>query len=145
MLRLVSTIMISMALACCHFCCLVTTDAFLMKSKRISTTHTMMKIQNEPLVSRRKAVVLGSTSGFFGGLFGGGVNDDGDGVANASSGPTTKSGKKYRSAGSTGEVVKVVNGMKHRRLGGSDILVSELGLGTQRWYVRVNVYIYIYV
>jgi len=27
----------------------------------------------------------------------------------------------------------VVNGMNHRRLGNSDILVSELGLGTQRW------------
>jgi diketogulonate reductase-like aldo/keto reductase len=35
--------------------------------------------------------------------------------------------------GSTGEVVKVVNGMKHKRLGNSDIFVSELGLGTQRW------------
>lgn len=38
-----------------------------------------------------------------------------------------------RSKGSTNEVVKVVNGMKQRRLGGSDIFVSELGLGTQRW------------
>jgi len=35
--------------------------------------------------------------------------------------------------GPTNEVVKVVNGMKHRRLGNSDIVVSELGLGTQRW------------
>ena len=104
-----------------------------MNPKRICTTHTM-KIQNESSMSRRKAIVLGSTGGFFGGLFGGGDKD----VANASSG-----GKKYKSAGPTGEVVKVVNGMKHRRLGGSDILVSELGLGTQRWYVRVNVYIYI--
>ena len=33
----------------------------------------------------------------------------------------------------TNEIVKVVQGMKHRRLGGSDIVVSELGLGTQRW------------
>jgi aryl-alcohol dehydrogenase-like predicted oxidoreductase len=31
------------------------------------------------------------------------------------------------------EIVRVVNGIKHRRLGGSDIVVSELGLGTQRW------------
>ena len=37
------------------------------------------------------------------------------------------------SNGPTNEVVKVVNGMKRRRLGGSDIFVSELGLGTQRW------------
>ena len=37
------------------------------------------------------------------------------------------------SSGPTNEVVKVVNGMKRRRLGGSDIFVSELGLGSQRW------------
>jgi len=42
-------------------------------------------------------------------------------------------GTSYKSAGATNEVVKVVNGMKRRRLGGSDIVVSELGLGTQRW------------
>lgn len=35
--------------------------------------------------------------------------------------------------GDTNEVVKVVNRIKHRRLGNSDILVSEMGLGTQRW------------
>lgn len=35
--------------------------------------------------------------------------------------------------GPTNEVVKTVNGIKHRRLGGSDIVVSEIGLGTQRW------------
>jgi aryl-alcohol dehydrogenase-like predicted oxidoreductase len=33
----------------------------------------------------------------------------------------------------TNEVVKVVNGMKHHRLGASGIVVSELGIGTQRW------------
>jgi aryl-alcohol dehydrogenase-like predicted oxidoreductase len=34
----------------------------------------------------------------------------------------------------TNQVTKIVSGgMKHRRLGGSDISVSELGLGTQRW------------
>jgi len=37
------------------------------------------------------------------------------------------------SSGPTNEVIKVVNGMKQRRLGGTDIMVSELGLGTQRW------------
>jgi len=35
--------------------------------------------------------------------------------------------------GSTNSVVKVVAGVRHRRLGGGDIVVSELGLGTQRW------------
>lgn len=37
------------------------------------------------------------------------------------------------SSGSTNEVVKVVNGIRHKRLGGGDIIVSEVGLGTQRW------------
>jgi aryl-alcohol dehydrogenase-like predicted oxidoreductase len=40
---------------------------------------------------------------------------------------------KLNSKGATNEVLKVVNGIKHRRLGGSDIIVSEMGLGTQRW------------
>ena len=29
--------------------------------------------------------------------------------------------------------IKVVDGIRHRRLGGGDIVVSEVGLGTQRW------------
>lgn len=33
----------------------------------------------------------------------------------------------------TNEVVKVMDGIRRKRLGGSDILVSELALGTQRW------------
>ena len=35
--------------------------------------------------------------------------------------------------GPTNEVVEVVEGMFHKRLGGGDIVVSEMGLGTQRW------------
>jgi aryl-alcohol dehydrogenase-like predicted oxidoreductase len=64
-------------------------------------------------------------SNFFGGLFGGdsGVNNEGN------SNPPTK----FKSSGATNEVIKVVNGIKHRRLGGSNIIVSEMGLGTQRW------------
>ena len=30
-------------------------------------------------------------------------------------------------------MVEVVEGMFHKRLGGGDIVVSEMGLGTQRW------------
>lgn len=41
--------------------------------------------------------------------------------------------KKKSGGGPTGEVVKIVKGMKQKRLGNSDIFVSELGLGTQRW------------
>jgi hypothetical protein len=35
--------------------------------------------------------------------------------------------------GNTNEVVRTVAGIRHRRLGGGDIIVSEVGLGTQRW------------
>jgi aryl-alcohol dehydrogenase-like predicted oxidoreductase len=70
--------------------------------------------------------------GWFGGLFGGG----GDGLAPvpppAFAAAGTKQGQA-KSFGATNEVVRVVKGMKHRRLGNSDIVVSELGLGTQRW------------
>lgn len=76
---------------------------------------------------RRRSMILSSSGGLFGGLFGG---DNSDKAAKAAA--NTNSGN-YKSAGPTNEVVKVVDGMKRRRLGGSDILVSELGLGAQRW------------
>jgi len=69
--------------------------------------------------------------GFLGGLFGGGDDGVNSFVHNASS--TAGSGNVNSGKGPTNEVVKTVNGMRQRRLGGSDIVVSELGLGTQRW------------
>ena len=42
-------------------------------------------------------------------------------------------GSSSTSRGATNDVVRVVNGMKHKRLGKGEIAVSELGLGTQRW------------
>ena len=77
----------------------------------------------------------GGLGSFFSGLFDN--NCDGTAVAaaadvprNERAGTTTivNSGK-----GPTNEIIKSVNGMRHRRLGGSDVVVSELGLGTQRW------------
>ena len=35
--------------------------------------------------------------------------------------------------GETNSVVRVVDGIRQKRLGGTDIVVSEMGLGTQRW------------
>lgn len=64
------------------------------------------------------------SAGLFGGVFGGG---------SSSSSAATPAYGKVPSKGPTNEVVKVVNGIKQRRLGGSDIVVSEIGLGTQRW------------
>lgn len=40
---------------------------------------------------------------------------------------------KIASSGDTNEVVGIVNGIRQKRLGGGDIIVSEVGLGTQRW------------
>lgn len=91
--------------------------------------------QTPPLVSMRhqaasspslhtsRRTIL-SAAGLFGGVFGGGGSS-------ASTFPPAYG--KVTSKGPTNEVVKVVNGIKHRRLGGSDIVVSEVGLGTQRW------------
>lgn len=78
-----------------------------------------------PALSGSRRTVLKASGGIFGLPFFGGED------ANASTPP---SGKKISKGGPTNEVVKVVNGMKHRRLGGTgDIFVSELGLGSQRW------------
>lgn len=71
-----------------------------------------------PMIANRRSVLMAGS--FLGGLLSG---------DNRSQAKTTVPGAK----GPTNEVVKNINGMKYRRLGGSDILVSELGLGTQRW------------
>lgn len=36
-------------------------------------------------------------------------------------------------SGNTNDIIRTEAGILHRRLGGGDIVVSELGLGTQRW------------
>ena len=87
-------------------------------------------VVNRRAVLHRVAAVGGGAAsgvGLIGSIFGGG--DGNKNPRNANAAPN----KAPRSKGPTNEVVKVVNGMKHRRLGGSDILVSELGLGAQRW------------
>ena len=73
----------------------------------------------------RRDVLLASS--LLGGFFAGGGSNNNNNNANAYSAAAKPS------KGPTNEVVRVVNGMKQRRLGGSDILVSALGLGTQRW------------
>ena len=84
----------------------------------VPSTHVSMNLS-----VRRRSVLQSSMGGLFGGLFGGGGSSA---VANP--------GNTVPSQGPTNEVVKVKkDGMKQRRLGGSDIIVSELGLGTQRW------------
>lgn len=80
-----------------------------------------------PSSPRRRQSVSMMAGGFFSSLFG--DDDDVGNTANAAENVAKANGGK----GPTNEVVKTVNGMRHRRLGGSDIVVSELGLGTQRW------------
>ena len=64
------------------------------------------------------------------GLLGGGVERlAGRGAATAAA-PTAAA---PTATGATNSVVRVVDGIRQKRLGGTDIIVSEMGLGTQRW------------
>eukprot|EP00571_Detonula_confervacea_P010770 CAMPEP_0172297266 /NCGR_PEP_ID=MMETSP1058-20130122/353_1 /TAXON_ID=83371 /ORGANISM="Detonula confervacea, Strain CCMP 353" /LENGTH=498 /DNA_ID=CAMNT_0013006395 /DNA_START=131 /DNA_END=1630 /DNA_ORIENTATION=+ len=84
-----------------------------------------------PTSPRRRHSVSMMAGGFLSGLFGDG---DDSSSSNAAYAATDGNAKVVNSGkGPTNEVVKSVNGMRQRRLGGSDIVVSELGLGTQRW------------
>eukprot|EP00873_Tetraselmis_striata_P024668 jgi/Tetstr1/444932/TSEL_032750.t1 len=69
--------------------------------------------------SRRQVMQVASLSGWLASLF-----------PQQAGGATPVDGA---STGATNEVVRVVNGIRHKRLGGGDIIVSEMGLGTQRW------------
>mmetsp|Transcript_4454 Transcript_4454/g.5778 ORF Transcript_4454/g.5778 Transcript_4454/m.5778 type:complete len:464 (+) Transcript_4454:129-1520(+) len=81
---------------------------------------------------RRKLILAGAgVGGIFGGLFN--SNEASASDPTSGSGGNRAGGKNNKSYGPTNEVVKVVNGIKQRRLGGSGIVVSEIGLGTQRW------------
>ena len=85
-----------------------------------------MTTSSESSNNRRRKLLQVGAGGMFSGLpFMGSDNNE----AQAS----TPGDTKKRGGGPTGEVVKVVKGMKQRRLGNSDIFVSEMGLGTQRW------------
>ena len=72
-------------------------------------------INARPVGLQRSALM----AGFLGGLF---AKDGANANDNVGKSPTN-------------EVVGVVNGIRQKRLGGTgDIVVSELALGTQRWY-----------
>ena len=76
--------------------------------------------------NRRQLLKLGSAAG----LLGGGVERlAGRGAATAAA-PTAAA---PTATGPTNSVVRVVDGIRQKRLGGTDIIVSEMGLGTQRW------------
>jgi hypothetical protein len=89
----------------------------------LEQSHGFRMSSTNGYVSTQRRRVLQAGGGIFGLPFFGGQG------ANAGVTRPASSGK----GGSTNEIVRVVNGIKHRRLGGSDIVVSELGLGTQRW------------
>jgi hypothetical protein len=73
--------------------------------------------------SRRSSILFGYSS-FLNGIFGGAGDD--------SVKATSNNTKTTTSMAAVGQI-KVINGIRHHQLGGSDIVVSELGLGTQRW------------
>ena len=76
--------------------------------------------------NRRQLLKLGYAAG----LLGGGVERlAGRGAATAAA-PTAAA---PTATGATNSVVRVVDGIRQKRLGGTDIIVSEMGLGTQRW------------
>ncbi len=77
--------------------------------------------------SSRPSSILFGYSSFLSGIFGGAGDDSVKATSNNNKN-NNKSG-----GGRTNEVIKVINGIRHRQLGGSDIVVYELGLGTQRW------------
>mmetsp|Transcript_15171 Transcript_15171/g.20030 ORF Transcript_15171/g.20030 Transcript_15171/m.20030 type:complete len:495 (-) Transcript_15171:162-1646(-) len=68
----------------------------------------------------RRTVLAAAGAGIFGGALGG------DPLAAFGFGGAPK-------VKPTNEVVKVVDGIRQKRLGGGEIFVSEVGLGTQRW------------
>lgn len=108
------------------------------KSKHVSMHHseraTASMLPSSPARRRHSMVLMlagasGGSSGF--GAFFSGLFDNGAAAAADVPGPRNEiinSGK-----GPTNDIITSVNGIRHRRLGGSDIVVSELGLGTQRW------------
>lgn len=67
------------------------------------------------------AAAVSMPGGFFSNIFGS--------PAVAAPPPLKPKGK----GGATNEIVGVVDGILQKRLGGGDIIVSEMGLGTQRW------------
>ena len=93
-----------------------------------ANNHSSSHQLNLSIPSPRRRHMSLMAGGFFSGLFG-----DDDSGGNAAYAATNNAKVVNSGKGPTNEVVKTVNGMRQRRLGGSDILVSELGLGTQRW------------
>ena len=75
----------------------------------------------------------GGVSSFLTNLFGGVANNKANAAAAAVTPSINNTNKEGRLRRPTNEIIKSINGMRQRRLGSSDILVSELGLGTQRW------------
>ena len=98
-------------------------------NKQGSSASSPANLPSQSSSGKRRNLILSAGGGFFGGMFSFGDDENNSNQASAASIPA---GGQKKSYGPTNEVVKIVNGIKQRRLGGSDIVVSELGLGTQR-------------
>ena len=78
-------------------------------------SHAAMALSGDGASMRRRDVLKGATA------------------AAALAQPAAALARVPASAGPTNEVVGIVDGIRQKRLGGSGIVVSEVGLGTQRW------------
>lgn len=122
-------------------CSMSRASAFQEARQLTAAPHTYMYLYRARSTSLANASDGGPTrrtvlgAGLFGGMFGSGGGASAASAAGPPTPPPSSPGSTYKPKGKgpTNEVVKVVHGMKRRRLGGSDIVVSELGLGTQRW------------
>ena len=104
---------------------LVVATAFQTQPINLIQTHRLPQtklcaITDDYSFKRRSLIMLMASGGSSGGLFSNFFGSK-DNAANASIGGSINSGK-----GTTNEVIKTVNGMRQRRLGGSDICVSEV-------------------
>ena len=119
----------------------VTDNSNNISSSNISERSTSLHLPPSQARRRHSMTLMlaggsGGLGGFFSGLFDN--NSDGTAVAAATAADVPRNERAGMTIvnsgkGPTNEIIKSVNGMRHRRLGGSDIVVSELGLGTQRW------------
>lgn len=99
-----------------------------------STRATDERRASTPRPARRTVVASPVVAAGLGSLFPFG----GDEPSNAAKGASSSANaggfsQGAANVGSTNEVAEVVDGMRRKRLGDTDILVSEFALGTQRW------------
>lgn len=101
------------------------THAFVSRTRSSPTTVTW---RLHALSTERRRFVLASSSSLLSGGFLGGGNGN-----RANAVPNNNNIRPPSGGLPTNQVVGKLRGMRRKRLGGSDVAVSEMGLGAQRW------------